>query len=91
MIELQERLQETCKVDRYELNKARGKPKNETYYDVRSKDRKFKVGEKVLLLLPTDENELLTQWKEHAGMITITECSWMDDRNCFMKHVEEVC
>ena len=33
------------------------------YYDRRAKPRSFKVGDKVLLLLPTDSNKLLLQWR----------------------------
>ena len=61
VLELQERLQETCELARQELQKAQGKQKQ--YYDVKSKDRKFQPGDKVLLLLPTDGNKLLMQWK----------------------------
>jgi len=61
VIDLQNRLQETCQVARKELSKAQGKQKK--YYDVKSRERKFKVGENVLLLLPTDSNKLLMQWK----------------------------
>ncbi len=69
VLELQERLEKTCEVAREELSKAQGKQKK--YYDVKSRDRKFKVGDKVLLLLPTDGNKLLMQWK---GPFQITEC-----------------
>ena len=61
VLELQDRLQETCELAKEELSKAQGRQKK--YYDVKSKDRIFKPGEKVLLLLPTDENKLLMQWK----------------------------
>ncbi|GFR70541.1 zinc finger protein [Elysia marginata] len=33
------------------------------YYDRTAKCRKFSVGEKVVVLLPTDSNKLLMQWK----------------------------
>jgi len=69
VLELQERLQETCEVAREELRKAQGRQKK--YYDVKSRDRKFKVGDKVLLLLPTDGNKLLMQWK---GPFEVLEC-----------------
>ncbi|GFR77495.1 zinc finger protein [Elysia marginata] len=39
----------------------RGRQKH--YYDRTAKGRKFSVGEKVLVLLPTDSNKLLMQWK----------------------------
>ena len=69
VVELQERLQDTCELAREELSKSQGRQKK--YYDVKSKDRKFKVGDKVLLLLPTDTNKLLMQWK---GPFEIMEC-----------------
>ena len=37
--------------------------KQKAYYDRRARSRKFDVGDKVLLLLPTDSNKLLLQWK----------------------------
>ena len=37
--------------------------KQKAYYDRRARSRKFHVGDKVLLLLPTDSNKLLLQWK----------------------------
>ena len=37
--------------------------KQNTYYDKRARSRKFDVGDKVLLLLPTESNNLLLQWK----------------------------
>ena len=33
------------------------------YYNRKAKSRSFKIGSKVLLLLPTDKNKLLLQWK----------------------------
>ena len=38
--------------------------KNKTLYDRRAERREFQEGDKVLLLLPTDTNKLLMQWKE---------------------------
>ena len=37
--------------------------KQKAYYERRVRSRKFDVGDKVLLLLPTDSNKLLLQWK----------------------------
>ena len=61
VIDLQDRLEQTCDLARQELAKAQSKQKK--YYDVRSKDRVFQAGDKVLILLPTDENKLLMHWK----------------------------
>ena len=59
--ELRERLDETCRLAQEELGKAQQRQKH--YYNVKSRVRKLKKGEKVLLLLPTDHNKLLMQWK----------------------------
>jgi len=61
VLELQDRLQETCEVAKRKLSKVQGKQKK--HFDVKSKERKFKTGDKVLLLVPTDGNKLLMQWK----------------------------
>ncbi|XP_069189858.1 uncharacterized protein [Procambarus clarkii] len=69
VIDLRNRLEETCKLARKELAKAKEYQKSR--YDQKARERKFKVGDKVLLLLPTSRNKLLLQWK---GPFTITEC-----------------
>ena len=61
VIELRERLEQTCKLALENLEKVQIKQK--TYYDKRARSRKFDVGDKVLLLLPTESNKLLLQWK----------------------------
>ena len=61
VMELQDRLQETCELAKQELLKAQSKQKK--YYDVKSKERMFQPGDKVLILLPSDDNKLLMQWK----------------------------
>ena len=55
VLELQDRLQETCELAKQELSKAQGRQKK--YYDIRSKERVFKPGDQVLILLPTDALE----------------------------------
>ena len=49
------------KIAQEELLKSR--KKNKTLYDKRAKRRDFQEGDKILLLLPTDINKLLMQWK----------------------------
>ena len=49
VIELRERLEQTCQLARDNLKKVQFKQK--TYYDKRARSRKFDVGDKVLLLL----------------------------------------
>ena len=61
VIELRDRLEQTCKLAHENLKKVQIKQK--AYYDRRARSRKFDVEDKVLLLLPTDSNKLLLQWK----------------------------
>ena len=61
VIELRDRLEQTCKLAHKNFKKVQIKQK--AYYDRRARSRKFDVGDKVLLLLPTDSNKLLLQWK----------------------------
>ena len=49
------------KIAQEELLKSR--KKNRMLYDQKAKRREFQGGDKVLLLLPTDTNKLLMQWK----------------------------
>ena len=60
-IELRDRLEQTCKLAHENLKNVEIKQK--AYYDRRARSRKFDVEDKVLLLLPTDSNKLLLQWK----------------------------
>ena len=61
VIDLQSRLQDTCEMARDALIKAKATQKK--HFDVKARNREFQAGDKVLLLLPTDNNKLLTQWK----------------------------
>ena len=61
VFELREKLEDTLKLAHHELQKAKNKDKH--YYDCKTKVRKFVPGDKVLVLLPTDHNKLLMQWK----------------------------
>ena len=69
VIELRERLEQTCQLARDNLKKIQFKQK--TYYDKRARSRKFDVGDKVLLLLPTESNKLLLQWKGPYEVVEI--------------------
>ena len=69
VIELRERLEQTCQLARDNLEKVQFKQK--TYYDKRARSRKFDVGDKVLLLLPTESNKLLIQWKGPYEVVEI--------------------
>ena len=61
VIDLKERLKETCSMAQEMLEKASGKHK--FHYDKKSKPRSLDIGDKVLILLPTNNNKLLLQWK----------------------------
>lgn len=61
VLDLKNRLQETCRLAQDSLAQVQGK--QEMYYNKNARDRQFKVGDKVLLLLPTSRNKLLVQWK----------------------------
>ena len=61
VFDLQNRLRDTCQLAQENLQKARKQQK--LYYDKKSRNRKFEIGNKVLLLLPTDRNKLLLHWK----------------------------
>ena len=61
VLELREHLDNTVKIAQEELLKSR--KKNKTLYNRKAKRREFQEGDKVLLLLPTDTNKLLMQWK----------------------------
>ena len=62
VFELREKLEDTLELARAEPEKAYNKGKY--HYDCKEKPRKFRTGDKVLLLLPTDNNKLLMQWKD---------------------------
>ena len=61
VLELRERLNETMKLAQAELEKNQGRNKN--LYNRKAKKRSFQVGDKVLVLLPSDQNKLFMQWK----------------------------
>ena len=61
VVDLRDRLESTMEVAQEELAKATSR--SARYYNAKSKVRKFVTGDKVLILLPTDHNKLLLQWK----------------------------
>ena len=61
IIDLQDRLEKTCQLAREELRKSKEKYRHQ--YNKKARLRSFKEGDEVLLLLPTDHNKLLMQWK----------------------------
>ena len=71
VLELREKLDETMKLAQADLEKNQGRSKN--LYNRKAKKRSFQVGDKILLLLPTDLNKLLMQWK---GPFEIKGTKW---------------
>ena len=61
VFELREKLERTLEIARRSLEKSQEIGKH--YYDRKTKIRKFRPKDKVLVLLPTDHNKLLMQWK----------------------------
>ena len=59
--ELRERLEDSLKLAQEELEKSQKRYKR--YYDRKAKPRRLEVGDRVLILLPTDSNKLLMQWR----------------------------
>ncbi|XP_078000810.1 uncharacterized protein LOC144453400 [Glandiceps talaboti] len=67
ILDLRERLEDTCKLAQEELTKSKVRYKQ--YYDRRAKDRQFSDGDKVLVLLPTNYNKLLMKWQGPYRMV----------------------
>ena len=59
------------KLAQAELEKNQGR--NKSLYNRKAKKRSFQVGDKILVLLPTDQNKLLMQWK---GPFEIKGTKW---------------
>ena len=74
VLELRERLDTTMKMAREELRK--NQVRNNRLYDRKAKKRVFRVGDKVLILLPTNNNKLLMQWR---GPYTVKGCQGGDN------------
>ena len=68
VMDLKQRLQETCNIAQEELLKAQEIHKKR--YDRSAQPKVLQVGQKVLLLLPTKANKLLLQWR---GPYTVLE------------------
>ena len=61
VLDLKDRLETVSEIARKELEKSSSRYKH--YYDRKTRDRHFEVNDQVLILLPTDGNTLLMQWK----------------------------
>ena len=85
VFELPEKLEDTLKLAHTELQKAQNKGKH--YYDRKTKVRKFVPGDKVLVLLSTDHNKLLMQWK---GPCEVSAVVGLNDYKVRVKGKERV-
>ena len=81
VLDLRSRIQETCEIVKQELAKAQGRSK--VYFDKKSKDRMLKVGDLVLLMLPTSRNKLELQWR---GPYPVTKVIGMCDYQIKMEN-----
>ena len=61
VLELRDRLEDAAKVAKENSKVSANKYKE--YFDRKARPRKLSVGDEVLLLLPTDKNKLLMQWR----------------------------
>ena len=68
VIKVRECFEQTYQLARENQEKVQFKQK--TYYDKLARSRKFDVGDEVLLLLPTESNKWLLQWK---GLYEVVE------------------
>ena len=75
---LRNRLEETCKIAQENLEKSKAVYKK--YYDRKTKDRQFKEGDQVLLLLPSDNSKLTMQWRgPYKVMSKVGTCNYRID------------
>jgi len=61
VLDLRERLEETCQLAQQELSKVQ--TRNQNYYNQHARSRHLCVGDSVLLLLPTEHNKLTLAWR----------------------------
>lgn len=74
--DLKQRLQNTCKIAHEELSKAQVRYKKQ--YDRKSRVKELQPGDQALLLLPTDHNKLLMQWKGPFSVVGKTSpCNYI--------------
>ena len=66
-----ERLEKTCKLAQDNVRKL--DIKHNAFYDKRAMSRKFDVGDKVLLLLPSGSSKLLFQWNGPYEVVEVVD------------------
>lgn len=61
VMDLKDKLEDTCQLVQEQLKRSHDRYRQQ--YNRKARSRSFKVGDEVLLLLPTDHNKLLMHWK----------------------------
>lgn len=61
VVDLKNKLKKSCELARGELRKSHEKYRMQ--YNMKARNRTFKVGDEIVLLLPTDQNKLTMHWK----------------------------
>ena len=61
VIHLRQRIEDTCALAKEPL--AEVLAKNQKYYNRRARNRELRIGDLVLLLLPTERNKLTLEWR----------------------------
>lgn len=61
VVDVRQKLEDTCQLAQEEF--SRNSKRYKFYTDASAKERQFKQGDEVLLLLPRDHNKLLMQWR----------------------------
>ena len=61
VVDLRGRLEKTLQLAQQNLRQAQRKHKH--YYDKQARPQELNVGDEMLVLLPTNNNKLLMQWK----------------------------
>ena len=74
VFELRETLEQTLQLAQQEMRRAQTRYKH--YYDKKTRNRYFSPGDLVLLLLPSNNNKLLMQWK---GPYTVVDVVNLND------------
>jgi len=88
VLDLKERLSDTCELAQKELHKVQ--TKQAKYFNRNTEDRIFQAGDEILVLLPTNSNKLLLQWKGPFQVIEriremTTKFSWLEEQKLFMQ------
>lgn len=86
VIDLQEKLDDTCKMTEEQLVKSSVRYKK--YYNRKAQDKRLNKGSKVLLLLPTKRNKLLLLWK---GSYVVTEVANSLDYRIYIEVKMKTC